>query len=322
MAFQKADFILDSGIRLLSSSFMSLSWKTFWEREKAASLALARSARNLWLKMDEDEFLFLSSGLAFNILLCLLPILILFVFVLGMVFQNIDVSGPIDHLLRIAFPNQPHAPAIQRAIESVLSDIVTHRGSFGFLSVAILLGTSASLFASLRSVLHRIFQIKAQRHFILTYFVDLLLVLGMTLLILFTTSLSWIYRSLKHIPGLLSPQDWLVSGALGTIPDFAAIGIIFLLCYLLYQYVPEERIDRKSALIAACTTSLVWEISGYVFGWYLRTLTHFSKLYGAYAFIVVLLIWVFWSAVIFVVGAEVGYLAQTRNKNQKMDSMV
>jgi len=296
---------------------MAFSWRAFWEREKIMVRAVRRMGVDLCKKMLDDEFLFLASGLSFNLLLCLIPMLLFFIYVLGLVFQNTDASSVIEHGLQIIFPNQPHAEMIRKGILAMLGEILAQRGSFGALTLVVLLATSGSLFASLRSVLHRVFQLQMRRHFIFAYLSNLLLVMAMTFLILITTSLTWFYRALQTIPGHLPPQEaWFVTGIFGTLPSFIAVGIIFFLCYLLYRYVPEERIAQSSALIAALTTSLVWEVSGRVFGWYIRTLTPFSRLYGAYAFLVVLLVWVFYSAIIFVIGAEVGYLAEKQSEER------
>ena len=201
--------------------------------------------------------------------------------------------------------------AIRQSISSILSEIVAQRKSFGLLSLVVLMIASASLFSSMRTVLHRVFEVRARRHFVVSYLFDLLLVLESTMLILLTTSLSWIYQIIRQLedvmPGVMGRN---FHNLLGILPNLLSAVLVVLLCYLLYRYVPVERTMPKTAFISAVTTGLIWEISGHLFGWYLSTLTSFSKTYGAYAFIVVLMLWIFYSSVIFVFGAEVGQVSK------------
>ncbi len=296
-------------------------WRQLWEKEKEMGGLILGKLRLLWTKMDQDDILFLASGLAFNVLICLLPILLLWIYVLGLWFQSTESMRFVDNILEAAFPNEIYAKTIRENISEILKSIVANRKSLGLLSVAVLAGASASLFSSTRSVLHHVFQIKTRRHFLASYLVDLGLVLGLTLLILVITSLTWVYRFVKSLRDYLPPvNDWDFHGVVGAIADLTSLPIILGLCYLLYRYVPVRRTRKWTALVAAATTSIIWEISGRAFAVYLGSLSSISKVYGAYAFILVFLIWVYYSCVIFVVGAEVGYISQDNPQPNPMDS--
>jgi membrane protein len=300
---------------------MSDRFRQLWEKEKEVARGVRDVARRLWHKSYEADILFLASGLAFNVLICLVPTLLLLFYLVGTWLQAEEANRLLNGILHMVFPNQPHAVAIREAISTVLGEIFTHSTSFGLISIAVLITTAASLFSSLRSVLNRMFQIQSQRHFFISYLVDLLLVLTMTLMILGVTTLNWVYRGLKSFQEFYplakvreSESFWF----LGAFPEFTSIGIIFVLCFLLYMYVPERFIPRRTALISAFTTTLIWELSSRAFAWYLSTLTSFNKLYGAYAFILVLMLWVFYSCAIFVFGAAMGQVLQERREQRSL----
>lgn len=297
--------------------FKSISWQDLWTKEKEAGRAVWNFLKSLWNKIRQDNILFLASGMSFNMLLCLIPILLLWIYIFGILFQSADTIQFLDRILITAFPNQPHALTIRQSISSVLEEIVTHRKSFGLLSTAVLLATSASLFSSARSVLNQVFALSDKRHFLISYLVDLALVLGLTLLIIFTASLSLAYRTFqqfrKFIPYLSDLDHY---GIWGGATDLLSWIAILVLCYLLYRYIPSERIEHRIAWISAAVTSFIWEISGRLFAWYLTTLTPFSKIYGTYAFILVLMVWVFYSSIIFILGAEIGELIRERTPSK------
>jgi len=296
--------------RMKAPRLPSIPWTEIRHRGKQTALAIGNFGRRLWIKINQDEILFLASGMAFNVLLCLLPILLLLIYMLGIWFQSGETIRFVDSILATVFPNQPYALAIRENISSILAEIVAQRKSLGLLSLAVLMVASASLFSSMRSVLHRVFEVRARRHFVISYLFDLLLVLGVTLLILLTTSLRWIYGLIRRIedfmPGEVGRN---FHDLLGIAPDLISAGVVVLLCYLLYRHVPTERTPTRIAFISAVTTCVIWEISGRLFAWYLGTLTSFNKTYGAYAFLIVLMVWIFYSSVIFVFGAEVGQVS-------------
>jgi membrane protein len=294
----------------------SVTWRELWEREKGMARAVGKFCHSVWLKMDQDDALFLASGLAFNILMCLIPILLLLMYGFGLYFQSAESLQFVDKILKTAFPNQPHAIEIRKGISSLLSEIVANPKAFGVLSVIVLMAAATSLFSSLRSVLHRVFEVTSWRHFVISYLVDLSLVLGLTLLILLTTSLSWIYRGIKTFQEFL-PGVPNLYGIVGMIPDLLSLGLVTILCYLVYRFVPVVRTPWKASIISAATTAIIWELSGRVFAFYLGSLTSINKIYGAYAFIIVTMIWVFYSSLIFVMGAEVGQVYQKSATKKK-----
>ncbi len=267
----------------------------------------------LWLKVIRDDILFLASGLAFNGLACLLPTLLLMIYLLGLWFQSGETAQHLNRILETAFPNQPHAETIRDAISSLLSEIVARRRSFGVISLLLLMGTSASLVSCTRSVLHQVFEVTAKRHFVFSYLADLLLVFVCTMLIVLTITLGWALRIagrlrelIPAIAGLEFLRHW------ASFQNVVSPMVIFLLCYVLYRFVPVEQPVRKTALISAATTTIIWEISARLFAWFLSTISSVGSLYGAYAFLIVLMVWAFYSSVIFVLGAEVGKVWQDR----------
>lgn len=277
------------------------------ERERTMMRIVGSFLRHLWRKSDRDDALFLASGMAFNLLLCLAPILLLWTYVLGLWFQSSEATAFVDEILATAFPRQPMAKEIRLNISTALAEIVAHRTSFGLLSITVLIAASASLFSSTRTVLNRVFRIRSRHSLLISYTLDFSLVLALTTLILATTSLTWLYRGLRGMQGSLPPQFEMYIYA---IPELVSIPLILFFCFLFYRYVPAQRVPRGAAFVAAATTSITWELSARIFAWYLSTLSGWTRTYGTYAFIIVLMLWVFYSSLIFVLGAEVGYVYQ------------
>jgi membrane protein len=271
--------------------------------------------RHLCRKMAHDDILFLASGIAFNVLACLLPILLFFIYGLGLWFQSHETIRFVDEILETAFPNQPYAHAIRQSISSILAEIVTHRSSLGLLSLVVLMGTSATLFSSLRSVFDRVFEVRHTRHFMISYLADLSLVLGVTLLTLLIYCMHSLYRMFNHLRHYLpDTYSFQTHGILGIVSTLISPILVGLFITLLYRYVPARLTPWRTSILSAIITTIIWETGGQLFSWYLSSLASFSRVYGAYAFIIVLLVWIFYSSVVLIFGAEAGHVWYNRSK--------
>lgn len=284
--------------------------RRFLAREVRAAALVGRWIARLWTRMWQDDLLFLASGLAFNVLVCLLPVMLLSMYALGAWLHTEESVRLAGRVIAAAFPNQPFTDAIRDGLSAILQEVMRHRRSLSFLSLGILIATSASLFSSVRTALHRVFGIRPSRHLLLSYLLDIALALALTLLLLGSMTLAWLFRTLKRLQLLFPGEEHPLLGAWTRfLTEFASMPILFLLCYVLYRHVPDVRPSKRKAAFAALATSVIWELSGRAFALYLDSLTTYSRIYGAYAFVLVLMIWVFYSCFIFVLGAEAAQAA-------------
>jgi membrane protein len=75
---------------------------------------------------------------------------------------------------------------------------------------------------------------------------------------------------------------------------------------LIYRFLPARRVAWRIAIAAAAFTSAVFELLKSVFAWYVGNVANYSSAYGTFATAVVLVFWIYYSAVVFVIGGEVG----------------
>src|SRR5271169_6853217 len=121
-------------------------------------------AQLIWRKLKQDDILFLASGLAFNGILTLLPMLFLSAAVVGTLLHSDAAS--LDHVndfLDALFPQQPYAEEIKSSIRSVVLEIITYRRSIGAVGLTVLFWTVTSIFDAVRTVLHRVYELKRTR---------------------------------------------------------------------------------------------------------------------------------------------------------------
>jgi membrane protein len=99
---------------------------------------------------------------------------------------------------------------------------------------------------------------------------------------------------------------------LGGILNFAvSFVIITALFAAMYKWLPDVRIGWRDVLLGAVLTSLLFTVGKFVIGLYLGKASIVS-VYGAAGSLVVVLVWVYYSAIIFLFGAELTQVTARR----------
>ncbi|MDI6766360.1 MAG: YihY/virulence factor BrkB family protein [Bacteroidota bacterium] len=270
--------------------------------------------KGIYKKGSEENIFFLSAGIAFNGIICLLPLLLLLTSIVGVFLHSSTLSlQKIDDVLNAAFPSQPYAQQIKSVLKGIIQDIIRYRSTIGLYGIVILLWTSASMFSSVRYVLMRIYQIKRSRFVIITFIENVIIVIIIGALFIIANFFSWVLlpsiNFIQEIPGLEKID---LSGLLKMLSHVASYLPALIMFFLLNRFIPGKGISNRVAFVSAFTTTTLWWVAGLGFGWYLTTFQPYSKLYGTYAFMVVFLLWVYFSSVVFTLGAIVGQLFKER----------
>ena len=82
-----------------------------------------------------------------------------------------------------------------------------------------------------------------------------------------------------------------------------SFGMTVVLFAMIYKYIPRERIAWRDVWIGAAVTAFLFAIGKFLIGLYLGR-SSFSGAYGAAGSLIVLLLWIYYSAQIFLFGAE------------------
>ncbi|MBI4534949.1 MAG: YihY/virulence factor BrkB family protein [Ignavibacteriae bacterium] len=272
--------------------------------------------RGVWRKLLDGDILFLASGLAFNGILTMIPLLLLSASALG-VFLNSSEMGvqQLHDVLNTIFPPQPFATSIKDSILSVVKDIIVYRTSLGLFGVLVLIWTATSLFDALRSALHNIYRLKRTRSLLVSFIHDLGFVALVFVLFVATNLTVWAISLLENlastVPALASLNIPEYNETLSTIVVFILTGCMF---YIIYRYIPDSKPPRAVGMISTITTTVLWVVSGRVFSLYLSHFSAIGKIYGPYAFILVLLFWIYYSSIVFLFGGMVGQIYWERRK--------
>ena len=122
--------------------------------------------------------------------------------------------------------------------------------------------------------------------------VGFLLLVSLTLTTALAALRGYALRHFEGMVGLFASMDFLLSIALGT-------GLVALI----YRYLPARRLPWRQVLTGALVTALLFHLGRWAIGLYLGRATQ-PTAFGAAASFAALLLWLYYSAQIFVFGAE------------------
>ena len=125
--------------------------------------------------------------------------------------------------------------------------------------------------------------------------------------------------SLVISTSLAALSSWLGGGEslFWQLVNFAiSLAILSTLFAMLFKWFPDAPVSWRSTLLGGFTTALLFNIGKLAISWYIGT-QGLESTYGAAASIVVLLIWVYYSAQIMLFGAEVTHVLDAQQRTQE-----
>ena len=255
---------------------------------------------------NEDHCFLLSSGIAFALLLCLIPLLLL---VLGLI--GTYLSSDQEVLNQISEYLKDMLPSLDPKIRKNILEIVQDRRIVGILGMGGLLWTSTWVFSSLSSALNIIFRVKRDRSLLRGKAIDLfMLFLAGTLLLMSMALTSVITLFQGYLFKLPLDIGFIFHPILKYLIPFL---FTFCMFFLIYKIAPNKKIHSVIALKATFASSILWEVVKQLFGWYILHLGRFSVLYGSLSTLAIFLLWIYYTSAIFLFGGEIASLLEQRH---------
>jgi membrane protein len=173
-------------------------------------------------------------------------------------------------------------------------------------AIVTLILTATGLFIELQDALNTFWGVETKpgqcvMGFIRTRLLSFAMVVGIGFLLLVSLLVSAALAALSKYMNELFPGVGILSVI---ISDLVSFGVITLLFALIYKVLPDVKIAWRDVWIGAAVTSLLFTAGKFLLGWYLGRSTTISA-YGAAGSIVLVLLWVYYSAQILFFGAEI-----------------
>lgn len=246
---------------------------------------------------DQRHIFLLSAGIAFNLLLCTIPLVVLVLSIVSGVIDEDQTKSTVEQFLVNFLPNNIQASTLIGEVIKELSSVFNYSTVAGWIAAIALLWLSSALFSSLRNGLNAIFHNNTSAFLILvkirSKLKDMLLTIVTAVLIVFLTLLSPLITVLEG--------SW--TNATVQLILFGAAVCVF---FFMYRFIPNKRLPWMVVIVATVSAVGLWEIARVLFSWYVNTVTNFSRFYGGFVAIASFALWLYYSALVFLLSAELG----------------
>ncbi len=272
-------------------------------KHKEIALTTWTLLKRTYHEFEDDNAIKLSASLSYYTIFSLPPLLIIILSIFSFFFGREAVTGRFFGQINGMVGNQA-AIQIQETIKNIeLSDTNTFAAIFG--GIMLLIGASG-VFAEIQSSINFIWGLKAKPNKgIMKFIKNRLMSFSMIASVGFLLMVSLMVNTVMDIINtrllLYFPNT--------TVYIFYIFNIIILfltttiLFAIIFKTLPDGDIDWRDALIGSSFTSFFFMIGKFGIGFYLGSST-VATVYGAAGSVVIILIWVYYSAIILYFGAE------------------
>jgi membrane protein len=244
----------------------------------------------------------MAAAISFYATLSFIPLFLVFMSVAGFVLHSSDQAlAAVTTLLIKTFP------ASTTSVFKILSDLMQRKTVFGLIGLAGLTWAASRIFSAVENAMNIVWKVKKGRAYWHSKFLSLLLVPIAVLIMFSSVAFTAFYTVAKNltIPLIgLKVSEATFASKLFAILFPLILG--FILFFLVYKIIPYRKVNTKAALIGALCSSVMWEAAKLLFDIYITNYAHYQKIYGSFGTLVVMFFWIYYSAFIILIGAEIG----------------
>lgn len=267
----------------------------------------------LYNRTDQHHLFLFSGGLAFSLFTCIIPLILIVFWILGNFLSSEEMELQIINFINTVIPYSEYAEFVKQIIFSRVEEVIELKNVAGLLGFVGLFFAASGFFSSMRTVLNKINGTDIEVNIFLGKLRDFLVIL-VAILLFFASILALplleLFKSIADSTPYLQFFNHPIFQQLFTI--LASLFIMLILMYLFYSFIPTSKIKHRSALVGAMWASLFWVGMKTLFGYYLANFQTWGKIYGTYALVIVIAFWIYYTAAVFIIGAEIGKLFDER----------
>ena len=248
-----------------------------------------------------DDALSHGAAIAYYTVFSIAPVLVIVIAIAGLFFGHDAAEGAIVDQLR-GLMGQQAAEAVQAAVKSASGH---HAGIVAtVIGIVTLMLTASGVFSEMQNSLNIIWKAAPPRsavtQLIRVRLLSLGLVMALGFLLLVSLAISAGLQAVGTWMGGFLPGWRYIGIALNFLISFALIAVVFA---AIYRTLPDKTIEWRDVAVGAIVTSVLFSIGKYLIGLYIGS-SAIASSYGAAGALAVLLVWIYYSAQIFLFGAE------------------
>jgi len=250
----------------------------------------------------EDEAMSRGAAIAYYCFFSVAPLLVIAIAIAGLVFGEQAAEGAVAAQLQ-GLLGRAGAEVVQGLVEGAAN--YTEGKVAAGIGVVVLLVTASSVFSEVQAALNVIWRAPPPErdtllHGVRNKILSIAFVLGIGVFLLVSLVASAVLAAVTSWATELVPE----SAQLLRMANFGlTFALTTLLFALIYKLLPNRRLRWRDVLVGALMTALLFTLGKSLIGWYIGT-TGIASTYGAAGSLMAVLLWIYYSAQIFLLGAE------------------
>jgi membrane protein len=267
-------------------------WRVWW--------AITRSAVSAWI---DDYAPSMGAALSYYTVFSLAPLLLIVISVAGLVFGEEAVRGELFAQLQQLMGSEA-ASAVQSLLVSVSKP--SHGVVGTAIGVAVLLFGATTVFGELQDALDRIWRVPARQtssglwSLLRARLLSFGLILGLAFLLMVSLVFGAVISALGRWWGPVF-GGWEVAAQI--VNELVGFGLATAVFAFIYRFMPRVSVRWHDVWLGALITAVLFTVGKFLIGLYIGK-SGIASAFGAAGSLVVIFVWVYYSAQIFLVGAE------------------
>lgn len=256
-------------------------------------------------RIGKDDATGLSAQLSYYFMLSLFPMLL---FLLSIVPYLGIKQGSIRSMIKEHVP-QDYAPQVS----SIIGDIMDN-ASGGLLSIGLIaaLWSASNGMTALMNSFNVAYDVEDSRNFVVSKLYSVLFTLAMIIVMPVALVLPTFGQQIGDLLfgpiGLGEQVKWVFDTVRFVLP----VIVVLIAFMVLYTLAPNVKIKMLSVIPGAIFATIVFLGGSYLFGIYISNFANYSKTYGSIAGIIILMLWLYITGFIIIIGAEINAIMHQR----------
>lgn len=271
----------------------------------------------LYHRIDTHHVFLLAGGLAFSLFVCIVPFTLIIFWILGNFLGSAEVELQLNSLIHTIIPYETYSDFVQEIIFKRIYEVIEYKDIAGIVGFIGLFFAASGFFSSIRTILNKVFGTDEDVSIVVGKLRDFALIILALIVLLVSTFIIPALDMLRSLSETIPLLHFFQLGIFQKIfTTLFSLLILYFIFSVMYSIVPIVKIKKRSVLVGAMWAALLWETAKQAFGYYLFNFASWGKIYGTYALVVVVAFWIYYSSIVFIIGAEIGKLFNERLTNR------
>jgi membrane protein len=274
--------------------------------------------KSVFNSIIKDDCLGMASSMAFNLILTIFPFFVAITAIFGMLGTEETISQILLSIKTVAPPSALYI------VEQTLRQTI-RASTGGVLTISIIIGI---LFASnaikvLMNLLNKAYGLPETRPAWKTRGLTIWVIVLFIIAVIIITNLIILGKVILHLLDLYIGLHHSVINVISLLRWPITFLMLFTIGFIIYYFIPNITSTGKNRFLSSIPGTLFftvgWLVVSWLFGLYVNNFGNYNRFYGAMGAVIILLIWLYYTSLVILVGGEINsvfykYL-KTREKN-------